>query len=119
MILKRCFVLAVGVLAGAATFANRPASAQVLELDLGERPAVRLAPAEPRRPPPPPPIVRGRGVDRFAALRQQMAEFRADCEDGDRRACVRLGIIIGENRERRSQWRRENPELFFWEGAGR
>jgi hypothetical protein len=36
-------------------------------------------------------------------------------EDGDRRACVRLGIIIGENRERRASWRREHPEVFFYE----
>jgi hypothetical protein len=36
-------------------------------------------------------------------------------EDGNTRACVRLGIIIGENRERREGWRREHPELFFYE----
>jgi hypothetical protein len=28
---------------------------------------------------------------------------------------VRLGIIIGEHRERREAWRREHPELFFFE----
>ena len=32
-----------------------------------------------------------------------------------RRACVRLGILIGENRERRAAWRREHPEVFFYE----
>jgi hypothetical protein len=48
-------------------------------------------------------------------VREQMAEFRAACEDGERRACVRLGIIIGENRERRAQWRREHPDFFWWE----
>ena len=37
------------------------------------------------------------------------------CEAGDTRACVQFGIIIGENRERRAQWRRESPELFWWE----
>jgi len=36
-------------------------------------------------------------------------------EDGDRRACVRLGILIGENRERRAAWRREHPDAFFYE----
>jgi hypothetical protein len=28
---------------------------------------------------------------------------------------VRLGIIIGENRERRATWRREHPDVFFYE----
>jgi hypothetical protein len=48
-------------------------------------------------------------------LRARMLELRARCEDGELRACVRLGIIIGENRERRAQWRREHPEVFFYE----
>ena len=26
-----------------------------------------------------------------------------------------LGILIGENRERRAAWRREHPEVFFYE----
>jgi hypothetical protein len=46
---------------------------------------------------------------------EQMAEFREGCEDGNRRACVRLGIIIGENQERRQQWSREHPEIFSWD----
>jgi len=29
--------------------------------------------------------------------------------------CVRLGILIGENRERRAAWRREHPDAFFYE----
>jgi hypothetical protein len=48
-------------------------------------------------------------------LRERMFRLREACEDDDRRACVRLGIIIGENRERRGQWRHEHPELFFYE----
>ena len=52
---------------------------------------------------------------RWEAVREQMAQFRAGCEDGDRRACVRLGVVIGENRERRAQWSREHPEMFSWE----
>jgi len=42
-------------------------------------------------------------------------KLREGCEDGDRRACVRLEIIIGENGERRAAWRREHPEVFFYE----
>jgi len=48
-------------------------------------------------------------------LSDRMLGLRIACEDGDRRACVRLGIIIGENRERRAAWRREHPEVFFYE----
>jgi hypothetical protein len=67
------------------------------------------APVEVAPPPPPPArIVRD-------DLRDRMLRLREDCEDGNRRACVRLGIIIGENRERRAAWRRENPEVFFYE----
>ena len=61
--------------------------------------------------PPPPPAAR---VVRDE-LGERMLELRERCEDGDRRACVRLGIIIGENRERRAAWRREHPEVFFYE----
>ncbi|MGE0565832.1 MAG: peptidase inhibitor family I36 protein [Pseudolabrys sp.] len=48
-------------------------------------------------------------------LREEMFALRRACDAGDRRACIRFGIIIGENRERRSQWRRDNPDLFWWE----
>jgi hypothetical protein len=48
-------------------------------------------------------------------LGDRMLLLREGCEDGDRRACVRLGILIGENRERRAAWRREHPEVFFYE----
>jgi hypothetical protein len=44
-----------------------------------------------------------------------MFRLREACEDGDRRACVRFGIILGENRERQAEWRRQNPEIFSFE----
>jgi hypothetical protein len=68
-------------------------------------------PAAAVAPPPPPPARAALRDD----LRDRMLQFREACEDGDRRACVRLGILIGENRERRAQWRREHPEVFFYE----
>src|SRR5262245_60111178 len=58
--------------------------------------ATAAAPAIEVAPPPPP---RARVVR--DELRDRMLELRERCEDGERRACVRLGIIIGENRERR------------------
>ena len=63
------------------------------------------------QPPPPPP----RAPIQRDELRVRLMELREACEDGDRRSCVRFGIIIGENRERRAQWRRENPDFFFYE----
>ena len=48
-------------------------------------------------------------------LRERMLRLRAECEDGERRACVRFGIILGENRQRQAEWRREHPEVFFFE----
>jgi len=48
-------------------------------------------------------------------LGDRMLQLREGCEDGDRRACVRLGIIIGEHRERRAAWRREHPDVFCYE----
>jgi hypothetical protein len=37
------------------------------------------------------------------------------CEKGDRRACVRFGMILGEMRERHGEWRRAHAEWFWWE----
>jgi hypothetical protein len=55
------------------------------------------------------------GAGHWEGLRERMFQLREGCEQGDRRSCVRLGILIGENRERRGQWRREHPELFWYE----
>jgi hypothetical protein len=75
----------------------------------------------PQQPLPPGPPPRGQqfggqpGMDDRGDRRREMFQLRRACEDGDTRACVQFGIIIGENRERRAQWKRENPELFWWE----
>jgi hypothetical protein len=63
--------------------------------------------------------LRPRGPDRSPVrrdeLRERMLELRQACEEDDKRACVRLGILIGENRARREAWRREHPDVFFYE----
>jgi len=73
---------------------------------------IRIGPGgvtiSPDRRPPPRPVVRDE-------LRERMFRLREDCEAGDRRACVRFGMILGENRERQAEWRRENPEIFSFE----
>jgi hypothetical protein len=106
------FVTALLIAVPAAT---QEATAQSIRLGPGgveirPAPEVEVVPEE-REPP--------RRVVRPAPprdeLRSRMFQLREACEDGDRRACVRFGVIIGENRERRAQWRRENPELFSYE----
>jgi hypothetical protein len=47
-------------------------------------------------------------------VREVMFRLHKACEDGDRRACVHFGMIIGENKEHREEWRRQHPELFSW-----
>jgi len=84
----------------------------------GDGTYVAVAPeycAEPVAAPPPPPPPPRPAIVRGDELRDRMLQLREDCEADDRRACVRLGILIGENRERRAQWRREHPEVFFYE----
>ena len=80
--------------------------AQSLRLGPG---GVEVLPGGPeRRAAPPRPVARDE-------LRDRMLTLREGCEDGDKRSCVRLGILIGENRERRAAWRREHPDVFFYE----
>ena len=70
-----------------------------------EEPQRRFEEPERRYVPPPP----------RDELQSRMFRLHEACEDGDRHACVRFGIIIGENRERRAAWRHDHPELFFYE----
>jgi hypothetical protein len=37
------------------------------------------------------------------------------CDKGDRRACVRFGMMLGEAKERHADWRRNHPEFWWWE----
>ena len=41
--------------------------------------------------------------------------FHQLCDKGDRRACVRFGILIGENRQRHADWRRAHADWWWWE----
>jgi len=41
--------------------------------------------------------------------------LRRECDDGIRESCIRFGIIIGQNREREAQWRRQSPDMFAWD----
>ena len=45
----------------------------------------------------------------------EIVGFHQLCDKGDRRACVRFGILIGQNQERHAEWRRLHPEWWWWE----
>ena len=34
------------------------------------------------------------------------------CDEGDKRACVRFGMMFNENRTRHDEWRRSHPHFF-------
>lgn len=50
-----------------------------------------------------------------SAREAEMIGFHQLCNKGDRKACIRFGIMIGENRERHAEWRRQHPEFWWWE----
>jgi len=77
--------------------------------------SVRLGPDGVEIRPPRGPDRRPPVAPRRDELRERMLELRQACEEDDKRACVRLGILIGENRARREAWRREHPDVFFYE----
>jgi hypothetical protein len=49
------------------------------------------------------------------AREAELVGFHALCDKGDRKACVRFGMMLGEMKERHAEWRRLHPEFFFWE----
>ena len=50
-----------------------------------------------------------------SAREAEIIGFHDLCQKGDRRACVRFGILIGENREHHAEWRRRYSHWFWWE----
>ncbi len=60
------------------------------------------------------------GAANMPARAQSNAEaeiigFHQLCDKGDRRACVRFGILLGRNEQRHADWRRAHAEWFWWE----
>ena len=49
------------------------------------------------------------------AAEAEMIGFHQLCDKGDRKACVRFGILIGQNQQRHADWRRAHAEWFWWE----
>lgn len=49
------------------------------------------------------------------AVEAEILGFHQLCEKGDRKACVRFGILIGRNEQRNADWRRSHADWFWWE----
>ena len=45
----------------------------------------------------------------------EMIGFHQLCDKGDRKACIRFGILIGQNQQRHADWRRSHADWFWWE----
>jgi hypothetical protein len=48
-------------------------------------------------------------------LEAEMIGFHQFCDKSDRRACVRFGILIGQNEQRHADWRRTHADWWWWE----
>jgi hypothetical protein len=48
-------------------------------------------------------------------IQAELLGFHQLCDRGDRKACVRFGMILGRMQERHAEWRRAHPEWFWWE----
>jgi hypothetical protein len=50
-----------------------------------------------------------------SAAEAEMIGFHELCNKGDRKACIRFGILIGQNQQRHADWRRAHPDWWWWE----
>ncbi len=50
-----------------------------------------------------------------SAVEAEMLGFHQLCDKGDRKACIRFGILIGQNQQRHADWRRGHADWFWWE----
>ena len=49
------------------------------------------------------------------AVEAEMLGYHQLCEKGDRKACIRFGILIGRNEQRHADWRRAHADWWWWE----
>jgi hypothetical protein len=49
------------------------------------------------------------------AAEAEIVGFHQLCQKGDRRACVRFGILLGRNEQRHADWRRVHADWWWWE----
>jgi hypothetical protein len=49
------------------------------------------------------------------AIEAEIVGFHQLCQQGDRKACIRFGILIGRNEQRRADWRRAHADWYWWD----
>jgi hypothetical protein len=49
------------------------------------------------------------------AREAEIVGFHQLCDKGDRKACVRFGMMLQQNHDMHEGWRRTHPEFFWWE----
>ena len=49
------------------------------------------------------------------AVEAEMVGYHRLCQEGDRKACIRFGILIGRNEQRHVDWRRAHADWWWWE----
>jgi len=49
------------------------------------------------------------------AKEAEMFSLNQLCNAGDRKACVRFGILLGRMQERQAEWRHVHPDWYWWE----
>jgi hypothetical protein len=49
------------------------------------------------------------------AREAEMIGMHQLCDHGDRKACIKFGMMIQQNHDHMEAWRRTHPEWFWWE----
>ena len=49
------------------------------------------------------------------AVEAEIVGFHQLCQQGDRKACIRFGMLLGGAKERHADWRRAHAEWWWWE----
>jgi hypothetical protein len=49
------------------------------------------------------------------AVEAEIVGYHQLCQKGDRKACIRFGILIGRNEQRHADWRRAHADWWWWE----
>jgi hypothetical protein len=51
----------------------------------------------------------------WTAREAELVGLHQLCDKGDRKACVRFGMLLGEAKERHADWRRAHADWWWWE----
>jgi hypothetical protein len=51
----------------------------------------------------------------WTAREAELVGLHQLCDKGDRKACIRFGMMLGEAKVRHADWRRSHPEFWWWE----